>query len=192
MNNPQIDELCQRIYKNHRQALELIFERVGNPTSGILADAEDVLRKDPRWHVFYRTRNVVDFIPQAWLGWLGAWGLDRKDDPRSWFVLRFELYEGEGKLDFYAEVRRISDVARRREIVGKLIEEGPNFGFRHSGREFKDNYTRISGRERIIQWTNDEPEPEAIRTAVKKKLDELFPRLESVPRVVKPLLGAVP
>ena len=188
MNDAKIDELCRRIYKNHRQALELIFERVGNLTSGVLAEAENVLREDSRWHVFYRAANVIDFVPKAWLEWLPPEGLDRKDDPRSWIVLRFELYVGEGKLDYYVEVRRMANSAKRRNIVERLISEASSFGFKHSGREVKDNYTRVSTRERILRWNkNDEPELETVRKAVQKKLDDVFPKLESVPTVLKPL-----
>ena len=42
------DELCQRIYKNHRRALELIFDRIGSLASGILAEAEAALRRGAR------------------------------------------------------------------------------------------------------------------------------------------------
>ena len=188
MNDAKIDELCQRIYKNHRHALELIFERAGSPTSGVLAEAETVLREDSRWHVFYRTGNTIDFVPKVWLEWLPPVGLDRKDDPRSWFILRLELYAG--KLDFYVEVRRMADLTKRRKIVERLIAESPRFGFRHSGREVKDNYTRVSGRERVTKWDeDDEPEPDTIRAAVKKKLDEIFPKLEGVPLILKPLFN---
>lgn len=188
MNDAKIDELCQRIYKNHRHALELIFERVGSPTSGVLAEAETVLREDPRWHVFYRAANTIDFVPKVWLEWLPPVGLDRKDEPRSWFILRLELYAG--KLDYYVEVRRMADLTKRREIVARLIAGGPRFGFRHSGREVKDNYTRVSGRERVTKWNeDDEPEPDTIRAAVKKKLDEIFPKLEGVPLILKPLFN---
>jgi PD-(D/E)XK nuclease superfamily len=189
MSDANIDELCQRIYKNHRRALDLIYERVGNPASTVLAEAETVLRKDARWHVFYRAGNLLDFVPTAWLKWLPPVGLDRKDDPRSWFVFRLELY-GQ-RLDFYVEVRRMADLTKRRKIAEALIAKGPKFGFRHSGREIKDNYTRVSGRERILKWEQDEDEPEAevIRTAIKTKLDDLFPKLEGVPSVLRPLLA---
>jgi hypothetical protein len=83
MNDATIDEPCQRIYKNHRRALDLIYERVGNPASAVLEEAESVVRKDPRWHVFYRAGNLFDFVPSSWLNWLPPIGLDRKDDPRS-------------------------------------------------------------------------------------------------------------
>ena len=185
MSDAKIDELCQRIYKNHRHALKLIFERVGSPTSGVLAEAETVLREDPRWHVFYRSGNTIDFVPKAWLEWLPPIGLDRKDDPRSWFILRLEMYGA--KLDFYAEVRRMADLTKRKAIVDTLIAEGRKFGFSHSGRGVTDNYTRVSGREHIIRWKeDDEPEPSEIRAAVKKKLDEIFPKLADVPTVLKP------
>jgi hypothetical protein len=185
MNDAKIDELCQRIYKNHRNALNLIFERVGNPASGVLAEAEMVLREDPRWHIFYRASKHIDFVPRDWLAWLPKVGLDSSDDPRSWFVFRFELYPK--SLDLFVEVRRMDDLAKRRAIIDKLITEGQRFGFKHSGREITDNYTRVSGREKLLRWNEDEePEPDAIRAAVKKKLDDKFPKLEDVASVLKP------
>jgi hypothetical protein len=183
----RIDDLCQRIYKNHRVALDLIYERVGNPASGVLTDAEMVLREDPRWHVFYRASKHIDFVPREWLDWLPRVGLDSSNDPRSWFVFRFALYPK--SLDLYVEVRRMDDLAKRRAIIDKLITEGQRFGFKHSGREITDNYTRVSGREKLLRWNEDEePESGAIRVAVKKKLDEKFPKLEDVPSVLRPLL----
>lgn len=188
MDNAQVDELCHRIYKNHRRALELIYERAGNPASGVLTEAEAVFQEDGRWHVFYRASNLIDFVPKTWLEWMPHIGLDSKDDPCSWLVLRFELYAQ--SLDHYVEVRRMADLAKRREIIDKLIEEGPKFGFKHSGRGIKDSYTRVSGRERIIKWDEgDEPEAEAIQVAVKKKLDTMFPKLEGVPLTLKSLLN---
>jgi len=193
MNDPRIDQLCQRIYKNHRHALDLIFERIGSSKSGVLIEAEALLQEDPRWHVFYRAANVLDFVPKAWLEWIPPVGLDDlKDDRRSWLIFRFELTDGQ--LDYYVEVRRMADLVKRRQIIDKLIAEGPKFGFRHSGREVKDNYTRVSGREHILKWDDDhEPETESIQIAVKKKLDEVFPKIQGVPSVLKPLLNsAVP
>ena len=84
----------------------------------------------------------------------------------------------------------MADLTKRREIIEKLISEGPKFGFRRGGREVTDNYTRVSGRERVLKWNeDDEPDPDAIRAAVKKKLDEVFPKLEGVPLVLKPLFN---
>jgi len=191
MDDPQIDELCQRIYKNHRRALELIYDRVGSPAAGVLAEAEAALREDSRWNVFYRGANLIDFVPADWLSWLPPIGSDRKDIPRSWFVFRLEVYNA--KLDFYVEIRKMTDLAVRRKVVDTLIKEGPRFGFKRSAGTITDNYTRVSGRERILQWSDEgeEPSEELVRSAVKKKLDEVIPKITGVPSILRPLLAGL-
>ncbi|HEV2969772.1 MAG TPA: PD-(D/E)XK nuclease family protein, partial [Pirellulales bacterium] len=189
MDNVEIDSLCRKIYKNHRQALKLIFERVGSPASAVIAEAETVLREDGRWTVFYRQSNLIDFVPTTWLEWLPPLGLDFKSDPRSWFVFRIELYEG--KLDYYVLVGRMSDTAKRKEVVELLIAEGSKFGFKHSGQKVKNNYTRVSGRERILRWNEGcEPASDAIRAGVKNTLDGAYPKLNGIPALLRPLFGA--
>ena len=75
------------------------------------------------------------------------------------------------------------------QIVETLIENGEKFGFKHSGREVTDNYTRVSGRERLVSWDEDEePEPDAIRTAVREKLDKIYPKLAAIPPILKALV----
>jgi NADH:ubiquinone oxidoreductase subunit len=189
MDDPQIDQLCQKIYKNHRLALQLIYDRVGSPAAGVLAEAEAALRGDSRWHVFYRGANLIDFVPADWLSWLPPIGTDRKDNPRSWFVFRLEIYDG--KLDFYVEIRRMADISVRRRIVDTLIKEGARFGFKRSAGTVTDNYTRVSGRERVLQWNDevDEPSEDLVRTAVNKKLDDVFSKIAGVPSILKPLLA---
>jgi PD-(D/E)XK nuclease superfamily len=188
MDDARLDELCQRIYKNHRQALKLIFERAGSPTSGALAEVEAVLQEDDRWHMFYRSGNRIDFVPKAWLDWLPPIGLDRKEEPRSWLILRLELTDD--GLDFYAEVRKMPDLVMRKKIIEALMSQAQRFGFRHSGRAVTDNYTRVSGRDHLTRWNEgDEPDPNEVRVAAKKKLDELFPKLADIPSVLKPILS---
>ena len=71
----------------------------------------------------------------------------------------------------------MNDLAKRRAIIDKLITEGQRFGLKHSGREITDNYTHVSGREKLLRWNEDEePESGAIRAAVKQKLDDKFPK----------------
>jgi hypothetical protein len=105
----------------------------------VLAEAETVLQEDPRWHVFWRAANVIDFVPKTGLEWLPSVGLDdSNDDPRSWLILR--LQRDVGKLDFYIEVRRMADLTKRREIVETLIAEGSKFGFKRGSREITDYF----------------------------------------------------
>ncbi len=188
-NAPEIDELCHRIYRNHQRALDLIFERVETSASGVLREAEAALRDDSLWHVFYRLGRYIDFVPKAWLDWLPAAGLDRKDDPRSWFVFRLEVLNG--KLDYYVEIRRMTDLPKRREIVQKLVDEGPKFGFKRQAGAIRDNYTRVSGREHLLQWADEDSEPsgEVIHRTIRKKLADVFPKIAGLPTAIQPLLA---
>ncbi len=189
MNDPRIDELCRRIYKNHRRAIQLIYERVGSPAAGILAEVENLLRDDPRWHVFYTAGNHTDFVPSDWLGWLPRLGLDFADDPRSWFTLRMQIYGNQ--LDFYATINRIADLDLRRRIIKVLLDNGEILGFKRKGaRSVKDAYTRVSSREHLLRWgEEDEPDPEDVRVAAKRKLDDLHPKLAAVRGLLEPLLA---
>jgi hypothetical protein len=190
MDDPNLDELCRRIYRNHRQALQLIFDRVGSPASGLLGDVETALRDDERWHVFYRTGNFVDFVPKSWSAWLPSLGLDSRESPQSWIVFRFEALPQQ--LDFYAEVRKMRDQTQRLAVIKMLFADGARYGLhRKTTREPKGFYTRVSSRERVLPWSGDEqPDGAEIRAAVKKKVDDLFPRLTGLAEAIQNVLNA--
>lgn len=191
MNDPTIDELCQRIYKNHRQALQLIYERVGSPGSGVIASVESAIRADERWQVFYRSGNLVDFVPAAWLAWLPPIGTGNKQYPQSWFVLRFDVHEGH--LDFYAQVNRMNDAELRRAIIDKLLAVGSQYGLERKQKgelKIKDSFTRVASRAKVHTWSPETtPDEEAIQTAVARKLDQLHPKLGGLPVVMQAVLA---
>ena len=117
------------------------------------------LRNDTRFPVFYRPGAPIDFVPVDWLSWLPEEGLDYRKAPKSWLVLRLEACPH--GLDFYAEVRRMKDVDRRKQIVAALLDAGPKLGLikkQKSTVTVKDSYTRLSSRERILAW-QDEANP---------------------------------
>ena len=188
MNDEQLDELCQRIYKNHRQALDLIYERVGSPESRFLAEVANAVGEDNRWRVVHQNDKVVNSVPVTWLKWLPPLG-SLYDDPRVWIVLKFEL-SGETRetLDFFVEMHGLTDLGMQKKLAEFLIAESPKFGFKRKQGKVSGNYTKVSGSEHILEWgEDDEPEAEAIRTAVKKTRDDLYPRLEKLALVLKPL-----
>jgi hypothetical protein len=186
-DNPRLDELCQRIYKNHRQALQLIYERVGRPTAGVMSDVESCVRKDNRWHVFQRTSDWIGFVPKHWTEWLPSLGLDQRDDRRSWLMLRVEVRSQH--ISFLAEVRRMADLQQRRRIVKELLDNG-RFGFSRRGKvTVSDSYTRLTSRERLLVWEENEvPESEDVCKAVQQKLDDLYPKLAGMRDLILPLL----
>src|SRR5258708_32413287 len=84
---------------------------------------------------------------------------------------------------------------KRREIVPKFFEAYPGFGFKlpkAAAKEVKNNRSGIMTTEHILKWDeDDDPDSDAIRerirVAVKKTLDDLYPKLEKLALVLKPL-----
>ena len=185
MDNEELDKLCQRIYKTHRQALDLIWSRVGTPTTGVLAEVKEVLDGDPRWHMVPCSSNQVNFVPAAWLDWLPKLGL--KSDPRLWIIV--QVWASDGRLAYAVCVGRMKDVENRKEIVTKLIANRTEFGFKlGKAKKISDNWSVIAPAESISVWGEDDaPEKETIQADVKKMLDDLYPKLEKLAKVLKPL-----
>jgi hypothetical protein len=186
MNDEKIDELRRAIYRNHRQALDLIWARAGTPTSGVLAEVRTVLEEDHRWELDARPSCIL-CLPKAWLEWLPNFG--SRGDPRWWIYVLIGLRDG--KLDFGLDMAPMKDVEKGAEIIKKLIEEGPGFVFtrpRSHAKEMKNNYCRIVATERLFDWPeDDEPDGETIRKVVKEKFDALYPKLEKLALVLKRL-----
>jgi hypothetical protein len=85
----------------------------------------------------------------------------------------------------------LTEVAKRRQIVTELLKEVPGFGLRlprSSTKEVKNNRSRITAEDRVLEWTEDrKPQANEVRAAVKKTLDGLYPRLEQLSVVLKRL-----
>jgi hypothetical protein len=188
MDDPQIDELCQRVYRNHRQALDLIFEKCGSPGSSLVYDVGEMLSKDAgRWHVFNRTSKRIDFVPADWLSWLPHMGSRPKTDPQAWFGFMCEVSPKACHL--LLVVAPCKDRDLRRKVIERLIEDPEEFGFKVKAKEFKDHWTRVFS-EVVTRWKEDEePEGEKVLGTLKKKLDRLFPNLSRVHQALEPILG---
>ena len=94
------------------------------------------------------------------------------------------------RLLFSVEMTPMDDPAKRIEIATKLLDECPGLGFKRpkSWHGVKNNYSRVSAVETILQWSEaGEPKSDAIRVAVKKTLDDLYLKLEKLALVLKPL-----
>jgi hypothetical protein len=186
MNDEKLDDLCRRIYKNHRQALDLIWERMGTPTSGVLGEAKQVLDEDSKWSVDARPGCIL-FMPSAWLAWLPKLG-DRGDRQRWIYCV---LGARNGRLRFCVDVAPMTDPTKRKEMVKQLLDVCPTLGFKlprgAATKEVRNIYSRVTAAEEFGTWDEDDYDLEAIRDAVKKMLEGLSPKLDKLERVLKQL-----
>ena len=186
MDDKQIDELCQRVYKNHRQALDLIFERVGVGGSSFLPEVEQLLREDPKqWHIINRTGKRIDFVPQSWRSWLAPIGLN--DDLCSWLTWRFVF--GENWCVFWVELREMKDTELRRRLFDRLTRTPEEFGFKKK-KNATARFTRLNKVDVFKGFAGDEHPPhDQALAAVQKVLEGVLAATAKLPSAVKPLLG---
>jgi hypothetical protein len=167
--------------------LDLILNQEDGPESSDLIEVASILKDDPRWEVVARPSKGINFAPKAWLEWLPRLGL--RGDPRAWIYVH--LTSMEGRLSYNVGMAPLTELAKRREIVTELLKEVPKFGLklpRSSTKEVKNNRSCITATERILEWTEKQkPQADEIRAAVKKTLDDLYPKLDKLGVVLKRL-----
>lgn len=189
MDDPKIDELCQTIYKNHRQALDLIFERVGSTQAGLLSAITQQIEEDPTWHIVYRGPRYVEFIPKDWDSMLPALGKRKVVGKDQWLTLQFRV----GKKQCFNAVRvaPISDSELRQSIIERLIQDPKEFGLKSLFKKadlIGGNWTTL-GRVNVARWDPDEePDETAILAKTVQILNKRAIELQGVSEALKPIV----
>jgi len=187
MDDPKIDDLCQQIYRNHRQALDLIYERVGAPGAKLVGELEDLLnQRSDRWLVCHRTSKEVHFVPRAWLDVLPPIGRRQNVDPKLWIRLGF--WCGEDKCLIWCWGYPTTDPVTRRAALERLTRDFDEFHLRAPKKGITDTWTSL-GSETVFSWQDEEePDKAALITAASKKLEEFWERLASAPAALSEVL----
>lgn len=167
MQDPKIDELCQRIYKNHRQALDLLFERCGGGSGPIFQACLDSLRAHPdKWYILNTTSKRIDFVPAGWERWIPPLCSRPKQDPRFW--IRLWISCAATYSDIVFEIAPCKDAELRKRVVDRFRQHPEEFPFVKQKLKVTDNWTRLF-RIVIQRWDDGDP-PE---------VDEFMPKFEA-------------
>jgi len=189
MDDPKIDELCERIYKNHRQALELIFERVGSLAAGVLSEIESLIHDDNRWILVNKTSKAVFFMPKLWQDMLPPIGKRKSFDPSAWLLMRIEVLKKRAFISVLLWPTK--DVDLRRRVIERLIDDPEEFGLRtffKKKENISDRFTKL-GRTSFASWDEEEgPEEEKVLPAVATVLDSWHEQLAGVPDALRPIV----
>lgn len=185
MDDPKIDELCERIYKNHRQAIELIVDQVSAGRPPLLAGVEEVVKsQEDRWKVLHRTGRNISFIPLNWYEMLPAIGARPRFDSRGWLYITLWCHGTRCHINIVCQ--GVTDDELREQCV-ECLTQSDRFGFRRRKKSLARGWNSL-GRINIRRWNEDEePDVDDLKRAVEKKLDVLWERLEGVPRVLQPV-----
>ena len=186
MDDETIDALCRRIYRNHRRALDLIFERAGSPESELVDRLVELLQSQPeRWHVYNVTSKRIDFVRRDWTELLPPVG-PKMEAPRLWLKLTLAVRKGACRL--FVEVQRAKETELRQRVVARLTQDQKEFGFQM--RKGEEVGRRLDN-QLIVRFPEEEDvDLESSITAAKKKLDAMYERTEGVAAALGPLVDS--
>jgi PD-(D/E)XK nuclease superfamily len=189
MDDPNIDELCQTIYKNHRQAIDLIFERIGTGSETIGAIAEEVA-KVPGWTVAYKGPQYIQVVPVGWEKLLPPIGKRKVVPPEQWILISLRVTAQ--KCFNKVTVTPTTDAALRRRIIERLIADPKEFGLKPLLKNFEligANWATLDSIN-IEKWDPDEgPDIDKLLPKVRSTLDRRAKELIEVPAALRPIIA---
>ncbi len=170
MDDPKIDELCQTIYKNHRQAIDLINDRVS--TVPAYNEILKVVDEAPGWSALHKTRKII-YTTLDSLVWMPPRLAKPKRVHAAWILFSFNWYPDSLKLEIF--IGEADDPNRRKSMVGFLSENQERYHLRMP-KNPGPRYTTLRSYP-IGSWKNSEPMEEAfVRRAseLMKKCEDQF------------------
>lgn len=190
MENADLDKLCRQIHINHRQALDLIWERVGSPSSGLVGRIEQWIEERPDdWLHITTKQKEVEFIPAVWNKMLPPVGKRRTFEPEHWMTMRLRAYSAHLRL--FVIVCPTTDAVVRKLTLERLLRDKNEFGFStfFKKKELTKDWTRVLS-ERVSALSEDqEPEKiDAVMDRVEKRLGSFLKQTADLPAAMEALL----
>ena len=144
MDDPKIDELVDRIYRNHRQALDLIFERKSDPRVRLTqAFAEQLAEIQSDWIMGNVRASGFAFFPSPWRSLLPPIYKNDGLGAEAWLFGAFRV----GPRGKRAWIEFLAGPTTNEKIRDDFIEairtSGPECGFELSRRKATKVWTRI-------------------------------------------------
>lgn len=175
MDDPKIDALCQRIYKNHRQAIELIVERGRVDIRAFVDSIRDALNSDADLQVYPTKGKSVCFIPKSWLTVLPSIRQDPPNEPEQWFCGEVRFTGSDCDLWFYACPTVDADL--RETVIRRLIRDPDEFGFELKRKKASPLWATIY-KTRIASEIDEEADTDDVTEKAVAAVDELKSRAD--------------
>lgn len=184
MDNPEIVELCQRIYANHRRAIDLINAHAPVAGSESLAPLLEWLQTcDEDWVIRTQNRSYIAFAPKTWVGAI--------IDPEGMALpsCNCDVYlecESWAREEVRLSVRLVigpgTDATKRRWLIEQLLSAP--YGLSMQRKEPSAKYTRLASKT-LAKWTPDEDVPVCkLVTEFSNWLSSLEAILTQIPRLL--------
>lgn len=183
MDDPKIAELCRLIYKNHKQAIDLINKHGIEDDLGITdALAQHLIQPNLPWLAPRSNRRWIGIIPRSWTGVLRtADGSPNASSPLDCWV-EADYY---GTTSFFARIRLVigpsPDPATRLRVIDALKAKPYNLAMVR--KEPSATYTRLQA-ETLAKWNAEDSAPvDRIKAGAEKWLRANAAALDAIPKL---------
>jgi len=171
-----LKDLCQKIYNEHKEAIDLIVETINSDDTSLKDAFQEIHSKESMVvlaerdkQIWFLTNEIINSIPQKDNGWripypIAFW-IRKKDDTR---------------LAFHIEVGPFENGESRLEFINHL--ESLGYSIRRNAKRLESKYTRlITNYIKIKDWSDKDELIDAVDKIYKKNKEEIM----KIAKVVK-------
>jgi hypothetical protein len=189
MENEDIQRLCRQIYINHRQALDLIWERVGTPSSALVSRIQAwMTERQEDWLIVTVKQGEVEFIPKAWEKMLPPIGKRRSFPLEQWLTLRLSV--SDTRLRLNVVICPTTDLAIRKRVMDRLVKSKEEFGFATFFKRPSEDWTRLLSEDVCPLSEDSDDDLDVVMDKAAKRLAAFSRQTASLPAAMKELLSS--
>jgi hypothetical protein len=179
MDDAKIAELCRRIYRNHKQAIDLINEHGAVEGRGVLGALQRRLQELKGWRVVNNGSSYARFMPDDWAKALPPLGSPDDGDPQQW--LTFRVAPDQSSLTLRVRTRNVADRTARNQFLDRLFSLGGSLGVKPKFKTWRDQERLELWSEKVTTWDEaDEPDVDQIFDSMMKRARPLAEALLSL------------
>ena len=180
MEDEKIDELCETIYRKHRVALDLIFERKADNRHDLIGTVRDwIAQQYPSGFVGERSRVALTFAPAEWLEVVPPIGLRPRDQSRAWVHGRIYVPVRARRVRFQIRVGPTEDAPRRDALIAFLAEHGSAAGLRLDRKKIGERFATCLSEDLLASGEPIEANEETVESLA-GELPRITKRVESI------------
>ncbi|MFT3684249.1 MAG: PD-(D/E)XK nuclease family protein [Phycisphaerales bacterium] len=180
MNDPDIDELCKRIYRNHKEAIDVIWERASIRGIDGLEMVQNHLAKSDRWVMRGMLGRYLMWVPKEWVGVFSDTNARPLDSAACDLYIEVEQF---GETTQYMAVRLIAgrpNDPSRRAATAEALRAAPHF-LTTQRKALSSQWTRFNSLT-IGKWEPGDEPPASALNELDAWLAKIDSSLRAMPR----------
>ncbi|MBS1793568.1 MAG: PD-(D/E)XK nuclease family protein [Acidobacteria bacterium] len=161
VSESEIVELCRRIYKKHKQALDLIFEHRPNEQAAVIELVRSLIESDPALRLDRCAKTLIRFAPARW------YEINEMSQGQGWTqsgqIMLFEVYAEPLKIVLWIGP---GPVESRQKLMDMALNNNPPF--RSQSKTLKQKWNSVFRKNLLSSKDSEDSHFEDLQERVEK------------------------